>query len=415
MAVIHQSRLLDLLQWRATSRSFFIVVHTILSKRYRAHVKPFVLDVFRLDEILRATGAIISGSVALHFFLDDEDWEPGDMDIYVADHHYDAFIELAMGQDGLGFQPQPRYPSTADSTEEPSTPEVPFAPEELWIPSGVGMRGIKQVERFRTPTGRLVDVVRSPTGSPLSPLRAFWSTLVVNFLTPDGCGCGFPSGTLRKRGFVKSGFLTVRDQVAIDKYRNRGFVTLYDPWVEELDADEHSPFTAFGDVDVTIIYFRPQAEAPYPSLPVYHTSDGCWIKAVYPALSVCSRPDMFVNCAHSHCLHSPLGPDIGFIFRLSCQAIIDVRVTFPLHPIELSITGVVRKRSAPRLDPFLRSIPSPGFSSASSGIGICSCGCTSTSPFSYLPFASNLHVVRHIAWVRYTLKLVLVTGCLVSI
>lgn len=292
VGIIHQTRLPDLIQWRATSRSNFVVVDTVLKKRYAAHVKPFVSDVSRLNDILRITGAIISGSVALHFLLDDEEWEPGDLDVYVADHQYDTFVDLATAPNGLGFQLEPRHPNTVDSTVHSPALEPGSLPEEHWT-SGDGIAGIKEVRRFRSPTGRFIDVVRSPVRNPLAPLQAFWSTLVVNFLSPDGCGCGFPAGTFRRKGIAKSGFLTYRDHIAIDKYDTRGFITMYDPWGEHPETAEHPAYTAFGDLDAAVIYFRPRVESPYPNLPVYCTSDGCWIKPIHPLYPVCVIPDPF--------------------------------------------------------------------------------------------------------------------------
>lgn len=228
---------------------------------------PFVSDISRLDGILRATGAIISGSVALHFLLDDQDWHPRDLDIYVADHQYDDFVELATHQNGLRFVPEPYTPLFA---------------ENAGVPSGYGILGIKEVRRFRTPTRRLVDVVRSPTQNPVTPLHAFWSTVVMNFLTPDGCGCAYPAGTLRRQGFLKSGLLTPRDELALNKYNARGFLTTSDPWVDRPDTIEHLLSTVFGDADAGVLYFRPEVSMECPDLPVYHTSDGWRIRSPYP-------------------------------------------------------------------------------------------------------------------------------------
>ncbi|KAI0722563.1 hypothetical protein C8Q76DRAFT_580948, partial [Earliella scabrosa] len=144
--------------------------------------------------IMRESGALISGSVALQYFLSEEAWLPGDLDIYVPDRHYRAFIHT-LARDpsfALHFHPRQSAPAAilaADIDLDIDDFVLPVVPDD--------------VMRFRTPTGRNVDIVCSPVNNALTALHMFWSTLVTNFLTPDGCGCGFPAGTMNRRGFVK--------------------------------------------------------------------------------------------------------------------------------------------------------------------------------------------------------------------
>ncbi|KAI0698729.1 hypothetical protein C8Q76DRAFT_585922, partial [Earliella scabrosa] len=143
--------------------------------------------------LMRAHGAIISGSVALSYFLDEEFWTPGDLDIYVPDRLFTAFVKATTRDDAVGFRSCPRIRSIRSINDDSS---IDFSDIG-------GLNGIKDVQRFRTVTGRYVDIIRSPIDTPVAPLHSFWSTLVTNFLTPDGCGCGFPEGTVYRRGFIK--------------------------------------------------------------------------------------------------------------------------------------------------------------------------------------------------------------------
>ncbi|KAI0698756.1 hypothetical protein C8Q76DRAFT_589110, partial [Earliella scabrosa] len=127
--------------------------------------------------------AVISGSVALQFFLDDATWAPRDMDIYVPDHKWNEFIRALKR---LGFR------SALQDTFD-------------FTPSGhVAINGIKELRRFSSPTGRAVDVIRSYFRNPLPPLYYFWSTLLVNFIGPGGCVCAYPALTLQRRGVLKA-------------------------------------------------------------------------------------------------------------------------------------------------------------------------------------------------------------------
>ncbi|KAI0708386.1 hypothetical protein C8Q76DRAFT_583424, partial [Earliella scabrosa] len=126
--------------------------------------------------------AIISGSVALQFFLEDEKWIPGDLDIYVPDTTFPDFINAVEDPCGLNFTRRP--PETDGSHVN-------------------GENGIRVVRCYTSATGRKVDVIRSIVHSPVTPLRHFWSTLVTNFIFPDGCACGFPHATMSRRGLIK--------------------------------------------------------------------------------------------------------------------------------------------------------------------------------------------------------------------
>ncbi|KAI0706595.1 hypothetical protein C8Q76DRAFT_600744, partial [Earliella scabrosa] len=138
--------------------------------------------------LLREAEGIISGSLALRFFLEDEGWEPRDMDIYIPEHKFDTFIKRVTDPALLGFTESP--PASGDG--------------EAVTSGEIGHNGIRAVQRYHTRTGRPVDIVQSLARTPVLPLQSFWSTLVSNFLTPDACICGFPSPTMNRRGLVKA-------------------------------------------------------------------------------------------------------------------------------------------------------------------------------------------------------------------
>ena len=185
----------------------------VLRRRYTATIRPFVTDISGLNRAMAECGAVISGSVALHFFLDNVEWTPRDMDIYVPDHTYNCFVLMLKD---LGFQ---------------TTLQDGFA----FMSSGrAAVNGIKEVRRYTSPTGRAVDVLRSYSPSPLPPLYFFWSTLLFNFIGPGGCVCGFPRRTLAGEGVLKPGPLTKKDDASVSRYVQRGFT--FSP------SDHLSPF-----------------------------------------------------------------------------------------------------------------------------------------------------------------------------
>lgn len=102
--------------WRATSRTSFRQVALHLRRRYHDHIRPFVTDVCTFDDTLRSHGGVISGTVALHFFVPDITWSPREMDIYIPFNSYRSFLSTITNPDGLGWVRVPGFRSKAHTT-----------------------------------------------------------------------------------------------------------------------------------------------------------------------------------------------------------------------------------------------------------------------------------------------------------
>ena len=220
------------------------------------------------SDVLRACGGVISGSVALHYFLYDDTWSAGDLDIYLPDRMFDTFVAVVDNDPKIGFQ---LLPNSDQPQRRSSTP---------------GFRGIRDIYRFRTKTNLHVDVIRSSMNSPITPIHAFWSTLVMNFLTPDGCACGFPRGTLQRQGIIRGILRTDNDHAAVAKYEGRGFHLSGGPWSRSLSDPATWDVDYFGDTDALILTFRLRLDEHVPPLPVIHSKRGWRIKHPYPRVSV---------------------------------------------------------------------------------------------------------------------------------
>ncbi|RPD64425.1 hypothetical protein L226DRAFT_569862 [Lentinus tigrinus ALCF2SS1-7] len=246
--------------WRTTCRVCYNMVTRYLRRRYQTLVGRFVPNVSLFDALLRRHGAIVSGSVALRFFLPFATWEPNDLDVYVPYTQFRPFVRAITDAAGLNFtliapedstasapihddaptpaagppaagavevdQPAPGdeavhhgdndIAAASDDAVEATTP-----PEEHHPSSPTGFH---HVEQFSTPSGNhvRVDVITALSDNPVYCLQRFWSQLVMNFLRSDACVCGFPLETLQGYGNYKSP-ITPRNGVALDKYRSRGF------------------------------------------------------------------------------------------------------------------------------------------------------------------------------------------------
>ncbi len=171
-------------------------------------METYFSDVDAFNQLLLHHHAVISGSVALRFFLDDAKWEPGDLDVYVQDSHFEQLL------DRLKADPRLDCIQVYDSNDEAGAP-----PGLLGIPE----YAVKQVVRLCTDQGMHLDLVRSFDNCSVSPLLEFWSTLLANFITPLLFACLYPRYTLDWLSVQKVGYLSPSDREAIQKYRTRGF------------------------------------------------------------------------------------------------------------------------------------------------------------------------------------------------
>ncbi|RDX47460.1 hypothetical protein OH76DRAFT_1297393, partial [Lentinus brumalis] len=140
--------------------------------------------------LLLKHGAIVSGSVALRYFLPRAVWEPNDLDIYVPEAQYDEFHDL-----------HPTDFNDPIHAPDASNDSVSGDSNSSDLPSSHA--GIREVRKFYTPSDRRVDVISVPSNNPVDALKHFWSPLVANFLRPDMAACGSPRTTLDGIGILK--------------------------------------------------------------------------------------------------------------------------------------------------------------------------------------------------------------------
>ena len=67
-----------------TSKQYFDIANAVLRRRFDDLVRPFIPEVDIFSKILLTHGAVISGSLALYFFVPSPYWYPGDIDVYVS-------------------------------------------------------------------------------------------------------------------------------------------------------------------------------------------------------------------------------------------------------------------------------------------------------------------------------------------
>ena len=262
------------LAWRLTSRKHFAMAASVLFARYRDLIKPFVSNTHAFSDALRRHGAVISGSLALYYFIPCSTWQPNDMDVYVSYDEFPAFLHVLENDPALQFRP---LLSTGD-----------------WAPSSSLSLDIAEVRKMSTPSARVVDVIRSRRSTPVSPLVQFWTSLLANFVTPDACVASFPRMVFNGKGYIKEFGMTSRDEAAMRKYTAREFrpgerfsfvPELWGTWKDP----SYWQKDYFSDRKALVIDFRRRVQDSMPPLPIRPSLDGWKLVVPFPggALGTC--------------------------------------------------------------------------------------------------------------------------------
>ena len=254
-------------QWRMVSRRHFYIAGSVLRARYIDLIKPFVQHPRALSDALRARGAVISGSLALQFFLPSDEWKPSDMDIYVSHSEFAELTNTLENDPSLQF-----------------TPHVGRSPTERSTSYSLE---VTEIRRYTTPTNMLVDVIRSRRDSPVSPLVQFWTSLLVNFVFPDRCGSAYPKMMFNGSGYVKEFGMTAQDDAAMRKYMVRPFQgSKVFSFVPELWGTWRDPSywvrDYFSDRSALVVDFRARPSDSSPPMPVHPQSDGWKLVIPFP-------------------------------------------------------------------------------------------------------------------------------------
>ena len=253
----------------------------MLRDRFRQLLNPFVCDVPAFVDALREHGAVISGSLALYYFIPCEDWYPNDMDVYVSHDRFPDFIRAIESHPSLHFV------SSTRSTD--STAGASFSLE------------VAEVRKYVTPSNRSVDVIRSRRNNPASPLAGFWTSLLVNYVAPDSVACAFPRMVFNGKGYVKEFGMTSRDETAMRKYMNRRFRgDEFFSFVPELWGTWMDPFywrkDYFSERMALVVDLRTRLRDPVPSMPIFPLPDGWKLVFPFPARGYIYTSSTLITC-----------------------------------------------------------------------------------------------------------------------
>ena len=194
------------------------------------------------------------------------------MDLYVSYDEFPALLNALENDPALQFRPLP--------------------PTAGWAVLASTSLDIAEVRRMSTPSQRTVDVIRSRRSTPVSPLVQFWTSLLVNFVTPDACVATFPRMVFNGRGYVKEYGMTSQDKAAMRKYTARDFRPGEKfTFVPELWGTWKDPSywqkDFFSGRKALVINFRRRVQDSMPPLPIRPSTDGWKLVVPFPDGVLC--------------------------------------------------------------------------------------------------------------------------------
>ncbi|PPR00837.1 hypothetical protein CVT24_000310 [Panaeolus cyanescens] len=184
------------------------------------------IQVLMLRVLMRRSGALISGSMALVFFTRMFFSQIPDLDIYV---YFDFSDTMTSFVSSCGYRLQRKKTPTSDDDEDTESyrPDLPFVNVDTFV---------------HKDSDRTIQIIHCRR-SPLETILHFHSSCVMNFLSADAAYSLFPMPTLEYKIAFTSDQRHPSTDVALDKYRQRGwrFVSSLQPSAD-ISIEESSSF-----------------------------------------------------------------------------------------------------------------------------------------------------------------------------
>ncbi|KAG9039364.1 hypothetical protein FRB95_010652 [Tulasnella sp. JGI-2019a] len=230
---------MDVASFGLTSKAYRYQTGDYVIRRLQTMLKPAIQDYSRLRDVMRETGAVISGSWCLHLLLGLADpviWQPKDLDIYVPqDETCVALIRYLSDQEG--YTRVERYLTSANGFEEGggingrAEELVQERPEDAEpcdeYPEDA--RGIGHVYKLTKRLGNggeyTIDVIESIGVHPFRPITHIDYTYLMNWIGADIIVSLYPTLAPQKLGIDQSASYDKSRQRLhrIEKYKARGF------------------------------------------------------------------------------------------------------------------------------------------------------------------------------------------------
>ncbi|KAL6306070.1 hypothetical protein BKA93DRAFT_729994 [Sparassis latifolia] len=195
-----------LLLWQRLSKRRTILIHNEFSRTLIALLSPFIVNPRYFEACLVRTSSVISGYGAQWFIDRNMASFPTWLDICVP--------RTNMRMVHFCLMHRMRTTEIAVSSREEQQ---------------ILARGCTSVTRLLTSRGFIINILCSASESALYPITHSWTTLLMNYVTPDNFGCAYPSLTLRNRGILVSRIFSEHEYIALTEYLARQYELGFHP------------------------------------------------------------------------------------------------------------------------------------------------------------------------------------------
>ena len=191
-----------------TKEDWAPIVRSELQSTFADLLSTVCADPESFRKMMKDTGSVISGSMALHYVLrQPKAWAPGDMDLITPKGRFQDVLDYV--------KTLPGATTTLDITGKDN---------ENYPMHQVGFTRVVKVS---TAQGN-IDVIQSKTESAFYPIPFYWGTHVMNALTWEACIVAYPSLTFNHLAYVRSRPEHPSTANAMKKYVARGFTILFE-------------------------------------------------------------------------------------------------------------------------------------------------------------------------------------------
>ncbi len=282
-----------------------------------------------LAQAMRDTAAVFSGDTALHFFDSSNNWNTSYIDIYAPYSTWGELLDHLLDrhhaeyghhpEDNIDLNGMAYYDYTTDAMEERADFLDAQHHRALCPESGLAERMVLDM-----PAGVQLTIWRSKSESAFLPIVRSWSTLFMNWVGPDSCGCAYPSLTSRRRGLIGYRAVNPQELRIMNTYLSRGYDFRFhtDDW----STHAHVPFT--NNAPTPTFRLREQGGCPKetfccPSQSRYFGDDGSFIyylntRATTPAKSLPQGIGVLWRLTNRSCdagCHSSLPLEMNSMFQ----------------------------------------------------------------------------------------------------
>jgi hypothetical protein len=237
--ILEELTLPDLICFADTRRENAVSVSEYMDGQHKMLLQTFVEDIRGFNELLDATGTVISGSSALHLFQAKVNaLKLGDMDLYVTHEFEEEVINYLK------------------TTEKYKVEHKSERKEEY---DSAAIKKIFKLER----EGKKMDVIITDWASSIIPILQFHSTVVMNYITARSVVSLYPNWTKENKGLVNprmylENTTNLRTVIALMKYANRGYNLSAEPFdlgIHNCDMNGYCPRSFRNTIDEDTLHW----------------------------------------------------------------------------------------------------------------------------------------------------------------